>query len=340
MSETSHDLIVVGAGPAGLAAGVYGAADGLSTVLLEAAAIGGEAGASTRIDYLGFPAGISGTELMERATVQARKLGARIIVPADAVKLEGGDGTFRVELANGESLIGRAVIVATGVHHRGLAISGRDKFAGVSIHYTATEVEGELCRGQRVVLVGTGAPAGQAVQLLSGYADRLTLVIREDDLEVSMPHDLADQVAGHPNVDVITHSEVKLLTGDGALEGVVVGDIESTEPETKTIEAHALFVLIGGEPRTQWLRGALALDGDGYVLTGQDTARVGIRGENVGSGPAHPLETSLAGVFAVGDARSGSPPRVTAAIGDGATVIRQVRQRLIGPAEAVRSVRP
>jgi thioredoxin reductase (NADPH) len=339
MSETSHDLIVVGAGPAGLAAGVYGAADGLSTVVLEAAAIGGEAGASTRIDYLGFPDGISGAELVERATVQARKLGARIAVPANAVRLEGGDGTFRVKLANGESLIGRAVIVATGVQHPGGEISGLDKFAGDSVHYTATEVEGQLCRGKRVVLAGSGAPAGQAVQLLSGYVHRLTLVIREDDLEVSMPEDLGRQVAGHPNVDVITHSEVKRLTGDDALEALVVGDIEGTEPETRTIAASALFVLIGGEPRTQWLRGTLALDGAGYVLTGQDTAGAGIRGENVGLGPAHPLETSLAGVFAVGDARSGSPPRVAAAIGDGATVIRQVRQRLIGPAEAVRSVR-
>jgi thioredoxin reductase (NADPH) len=331
-SETRWDLIVVGAGPAGLAAGVYGASQGLSTVVLEAVAIGGQAGASSRIDYFGFPAGISGEELVERATVQARKLGAGITVPADAVKLEGGDGTFRVELADGGALIGRAVIVATGVHRRGLPISGIDEFAGGRVHYAATEVEGELCRGERVVLVGSGAPAGQAVQLLSGYVHRLTLVLREDDLRVSMPRDLADKVAGHPNVEVITHSEVKQLIGDDALEALVVAEIESTEPETETIEARELFVLTGGEPSTQWLPGTVARDGAGYVLTGRGTARAGIRGENVGLGPPHPLETSLAGVFAVGDARSGSPPRVAAAIGDGETVIRQVRQRLAGPA--------
>jgi thioredoxin reductase (NADPH) len=327
-SETSCDLIVVGAGPAGLAAGVYGASDGLSTVVLEATAIGGQAGMSSRIDYLGFPAGISGSELVKRATVQAGKLGARVTMPADAVKLEGGGGVFRVELADGESLIGRAVIIATGLNHRGLAISGLDKFAGAGVHYAATQAAAQLCRGERVVLVGGGTAAGQAAQLLSSYAERLTLVIREDDLQVSMPHDLADKVAAHANVAVMTHSEVKQVTGDDALEALVVADIESAERQR--IDARALFVLNSGEPRTRWLRRALALDGTGYVLTGQDAASGGGRGENVGSGSPQPLETSLAGVFAVGDARSGSPQRVAAAIGDGAVVIRQVRQRLGG----------
>ena len=265
---------------------------------------------------------------MERATVQARKLGARITVPADAVKLNGGDGTFRVELADGESPIGRAVIIATGVERPGLTISGLDKFAGESVHYAATQVEGEVCRGERVVVVGTGATAGQGAHLLSQYVDRLTLVIFEDDLEVCMPGDLPNKVAGRPNVDVITHSEVKQLTGDDALEAVVVADIES--PERQTIDASALFVLIDGAPRTRWLRGTLALDGGGYVLTGKDAADAGIGRENVGLGPPHQLETNLAGVFAVGDARSGSPQRVAAAIGDGQSVIRQVRQRLSG----------
>jgi thioredoxin reductase (NADPH) len=329
-SETRCDLIVVGAGPAGLAAGVYGASDGLSTVVLEAAAIGGQAGMSSRIDYLGFPAGISGSDLMERATVQAGRLGARITVPADAVKLEGGDGTFRVQVADGESLVGRAVIIATGVHHHGLAISGVDKFAGTGVHYAATQVEGELCRGERVALVGSGTSVGQAAQLLSGYVERLTLVIREDDLQVSMPPDLADKVAAHPNVKVMTHSEVKQATGDDGLQALVVADTESAE--CQTIDARALFVLNGGEPRTTWLRGTLALDHGGYVLTGHDAADAGSRGDNVGSGPPHPLGTSLAGVFAVGDARSGSPQRVADAIGEGAIVIRQVRERLSGRA--------
>lgn len=328
MSETTCDLVVVGAGPAGLSAGVYGASDGISTVVLEAGAVGGHAATSSRIDYLGFPAGISGAELVDRAKVQAGNLGARITAPADAVKLEGADGTFRVELADGDSLRSHAVIIATGAHHPDLAISGLKKFADRSVHYAATEVEGEACRGERVVLFGTGAAAGQGAYLLSHYVHRLTLVIFEADLKVIMPNDLADKVAERPNVDVISHSEVKQLTGDAALESVMVADIERAEH--RAIDARALFVLIDGKPSTQWLGGTVALDDAGYVLTGKDAATAGTSGENAGLGPPQALETSRSGVFAIGDARSGSPRRVAAAIGDGANVIRQVHQRLIG----------
>jgi thioredoxin reductase (NADPH) len=336
-SETTCDLIVVGGGPAGLAAGVYGASEGLSTVVLEALATGGQAGTSSRIEnYLGFPAGISGAELAERATIQAQKFGARITVPGEAVGLEALDGTFRVKMREGESVIGRAVVIATGVRYRRLPIADLAKFEGTSVHYAATQIEAQLCRGEPIVAVGGGNSAGQAVLLLSRYVPRLSLVVREPRLEENMSRYLADRIASLPSVDVLTHCEVRELIGDDTLEAVIVEDTETGERHT--LDARALFVFIGADPNTEWLRGSVALDDGGYILTGHDAASAcaPLQAGNGTSRTPHLLETSMPGVFAAGDVRSGSTQRVAAAVGDGAIAIRQVHQFLGARLEAVR----
>jgi thioredoxin reductase (NADPH) len=336
-SETMCDLIVVGGGPAGLAAGVYGASEGLSTLVLESVATGGQAGTSSRIEnYLGFPAGISGAELAERATIQAQKFGAGITVPADGVALEALDGTFRVKLRDGESVIGRAAVIATGVRYRRLPVADLAKFEGTSVHYAATQIEAQLCRGDPVVAVGGGNSAGQAALLLSRYVPRLSLVIREQDLEDSMSRYLAERIASIPSVEVLTHCEVRELIGDDGLEAVIVEDTETGERHT--IDARALFVFIGADPHTEWLRGSVALDDGGYILTGHDAAAGCVSGatQNGASRSPQLLETSLTGVFAAGDVRSGSTQRVAAAVGDGAIAIRQVHQYVGGRVEAVR----
>lgn len=336
VSETTCDLIVVGGGPGGLAVAVYGASEGLSTVVLEALATGGQAGTSSRIEnYLGFPAGLSGGELAERATIQARKFGAQITVPGEAVALEPLDGTFRVRLRDGESVVGRAVVIATGVRYRKLPISDLVRFEGASVHYAATEIEAQLCRGDPVVAVGGGNSAGQAALTLSRYVPRVSLVVREQDLGENMSRYLADRIASIPSVDVLTHCEVRQLIGDDALEAVIVEDTETGQ--RRRIDARALFVFIGAEPHTEWLRAHVALDDGGYVLTGQDAAACAPTGAgNGGRRAPQLLETSLPGVFAAGDVRSGSAQRVAAAVGDGAIAIRQVHQFLGGRLEVVR----
>jgi thioredoxin reductase (NADPH) len=320
-----------------LAAAVYGASEGLSTVVVEAIATGGQAGTSPRIEnYLGFPAGISGAELAERATIQAQKFGARITLPAEATGLDDIDGSFRITLRGGRSVTGRAVVIAAGVRYRKLPLSELPKFEGVSVHYAATEMEAQMCRGEPVVAVGGGNSAGQAALMLSRYVPRLSLVVRESDLGENMSRYLADRIAETPSVDVLTHCEVRQLIGDDVLEAVIVED--TVTGERRRLEAHAMFVFIGAEPHTEWLRGRVALDDGGYILTGQAAAAAmnGSASSNGGRRSRQLLETSMAGVFATGDVRSGSTQRVAAAVGDGAIAIRHVHQLLGGHLEAVR----
>jgi thioredoxin reductase (NADPH) len=332
--QTTCDLLVVGAGPAGLAAAVYGASDGLSTVAVEGLATGGQAGRSSRIEnYLGFPAGISGAELAERATIQAEKFGAQIMIPGEAVDIEPANGMLRVELRAGGSVAAQAVVIATGVRYRRLAVAGLEALEGTSVYYAATQSEANLCHNDPVAVVGGGNSAGQAATFLARFVPRVSMVVREAELEQSMSRYLADRVRQDPRIDVLLHSELRELIGEGVLEAVRVQDIDSGE--MRELEAKALFVFVGAEPHTDWLRGRLALDEGGYVLTGQDAASArGGGGAMAGRQPLL-LETSLPGVFAAGDVRSGSTQRVAAAVGDGAIAVRLVHQFLGGSVQAV-----
>ncbi|MGZ6965671.1 MAG: FAD-dependent oxidoreductase [Acidimicrobiia bacterium] len=315
------DLLVVGAGPAGLAAAVYGASEGLTTVVLDAVATGGQAGTSSRIEnYLGFPAGISGGELAERARIQAEKFGAHLNIPAAAAGLERDAGYHVVRLDDGSAITARTVVIATGAHYRKLDVPRIDDYEGTWIYYAATPVEAQMCFGDPVVVVGGGNSAGQAALFLSRRASKVSLLIRGDDLAKSMSRYLADRIEQDPNVEVLRHTEVRELVGDGRLDEVVVED--NRTGLRSVLPARALFVFIGAEPRARWLDGKIALDRSGFVLTGADVDETRFPHETERA--RLPLETSRAGVFAVGDVRSGSTKRVASAVGEGSMAVRLV----------------
>jgi thioredoxin reductase (NADPH) len=327
--ERTYDLVVVGAGPAGLGASVYGASEGLSTLALESIALGGQAGTSSRIEnYPGFPAGLSGFELATRILVQADKFGARTAVPQEAVGLKREDGYYRIELSEGGEVAARSVIAASGARYRRLEVPQLERFAGVSVHYAATESEAQRCEGEEVAVVGGGNSAGQAALFLAGRTRRVYLLIRGDDLGKSMSSYLVDRIMAAENVELLAYTEVRELVGDDHLEGVVVEDNRSGA--RRTLGARALFVFIGAEANTGWLEGAVELDESGFVLTGEALDRSALEAsmwKGLSRGP-HLLETSLPGVFAAGDVRSGSIKRVASAVGEGSMAVRLVHQYL------------
>jgi thioredoxin reductase (NADPH) len=311
----AYDLVVVGAGPAGLAAAVYGASEGLSSLVLDAVATGGQAVTSSQIEnYLGFPAGISGAELADRAVVQARRFGATFTVPGEALSLRDADGYHVVGLSDGEDVTAHAVILATGVQYRRLDVPGIDRLEGSSVYYAATESEAQLCGGDPVSVVGGGNSAGQAALFLARRSSAVHVVIRHHDLHRDMSRYLADRVERTPRIRVWRDCEVCRLEGDVALESVVVRELESGREHV--VDSSALFVLVGSKPRTAWLEERIELDEHGYVLTGV-TSRCGSL-----------FETGTPGVFAVGDVRSGSVKRVASAVGEGAMAVRLVHEFL------------
>jgi thioredoxin reductase (NADPH) len=315
-TRAAHDLVVVGAGPGGLAAAVYAASEGLSTVVLDAVATGGQAATSSQIEnYLGFPAGITGGELADRAVVQARKFGAVFHIPGEAVSLRQSDGYHLLGLAEGDDLTAHAVLVATGVRYRRLNIPGIDRLEGSSVYYAATEFEARLCRQDPVTVVGGGNSAGQAACFLARQSPVVNLVIRHEDLRRDMSHYLADRVDRSPPIKVWRNTEVRELIGGDALEEVLLHDLRTDEKQR--VATTALFVLIGADPHTSWLQGEIPLDAKGFVLTGPAA------GCDDGM-----FATRRQGVFAVGDVRSGSVKRVASAVGEGAVVIRQVHDFL------------
>jgi thioredoxin reductase (NADPH) len=325
-STAPCDLLIVGAGPAGLAAAVYGASEGLMTIAVDGVAVGGQAATTSRIEnYLGFPAGISGSELAERATVQARKFGARLSVPSEARSLARRDGHHVVGLHDGSEVEARNVVIATGARYRKLDVPRLEEFEGTSVYYAATWVEAQLCRGDEVAVVGGGNSAGQATVFLSQFTPRVHLIVREDDLGVNMSRYLADRIVRTPNVEILLRHEARELVGEGTLEGLVVENLDTHE--RRRVDARALFVFIGADPHTDWLGDYVALDNRGYVITG--SAAAGDDGERLA------LETSVPGIFAVGDVRRGSVKRMASAVGEGAMAVRLVHERMAGDGQPV-----
>ena len=310
------DLLIVGAGPAGLAAAVYAASEGLETILLDSVATGGRAATTSQIEnYLGFPAGISGTELADRALVQARKFGAQINVPAEATGLHSDDGHHMVELEDGTEVPCHALLIATGARYRKLPVPRLEEFEKTSVFYAATPMEARFCENVPVTIVGGGNAAGQAAIFVCERTSRATLIVRERSLTEYMSRYLADRIERDPRIEVMLHSEVRELLGDEVLEAVVVED--NATSERTEVPAKALFVFIGFEPHAEWVEGALELAEDGSIPTGSAVADWAL-----------PLETSQRGVFAAGDVRRGAVQRVAAAVGEGAMAVRLTHQRL------------
>ncbi len=321
-----YDLVIVGAGPAGLAAAVYGASEGLRTLVLDAVAPGGQAGASTRIEnYLGFPTGISGSDLTGRATLQAQKFGAEISSPArvTALELEGEGEDARVRLESGEQARARCILIATGADYRKLDVPGRERFDGMGVYYAATPTELTACRGSDVVIVGGGNSAGQAAMFLSEHIRHVWMIVRGSDPRTSMSSYLADRVEAAENVDVLPDSVVRRVLGEERLEGVEVENTRSGA--TRVLETPALFSFIGAVPRTAWLPASIVTDPRGFVCTGRSVADA--PSWPLRRGP-HLLETSRPGIFAAGDVRLGSVPRVASAVGEGGMAVKFVHEYL------------
>jgi thioredoxin reductase (NADPH) len=325
------DVAVVGAGPAGLAAAVYGASEGLSVLVLDSRAFGGQAGASARIEnYLGFPTGISGLALAGRAFNQALKFGAEIAIPLEVAKLDCGGvdgkscGSLKLELTNGNVVRARTVVVASGARYRRPPIANLAEFEGAGVSYWASPVEAKLCAGEEVALVGGGNSAGQAVVYLAPKVKYLHLVVRGAGLEASMSQYLIDRIKALPNVELHTNTEIVGLEGDGAsgLTGAVFRCRRTGE--THACALRHLFLFIGADPNAGWLEDCVQVDDKGFVVTGTEL----VNGAGAARRQARPLETSWPGVFAIGDVRAGSTKRVAAAVGEGAAVVAQIHSVL------------
>jgi thioredoxin reductase (NADPH) len=315
--ETVYDVAVVGAGPAGLATAVYAASEGLSVLVLDSRAFGGQAGASARIEnYLGFPTGITGMALMARAYNQAQKFGAELAIPDTAAAIaRTEDGGFRLSLDAGETATARSVVVASGARYRHPPIPGIADFEGPSVHYWASPLERKLCAGQEVVLVGGGNSAGQAAVFLAAQVAKVHMLVRGEGLAASMSRYLIDRISSLPNVELSTMSEIVALEGSGGELSHVTWRHRGSGAETRRPVRH-VFLFIGADPNTDWLSGSgVALDPHGFVETGREPDR-------------HALETSVAGIFAAGDVRAGSVKRVAAAVGEGAAVCAAIHQFL------------
>ena len=322
-----RDLIIVGAGPAGLAAAVYAASEGLDALVIETASPGGQAGSSSKIEnYLGFPMGISGQELAARAKTQAEKFGAKMMVAHSVERLDCAKRPYKIVLDNGSALAARAVVIATGAQYNKPQIANLEKFEGQGVYYGATNMEAQLCQQQEIVVLGGGNSAGQAAVFLSQTARKVHVVVRSERLADTMSRYLIQRIEENPGIEVHYHTELVSLEGSTQVERVAWRDRQTGKTSDHDI-CH-VFVMAGAMPRTEWLRGCVALDSKGFILTGRDLDSA--NGTSVWKLKRVPqmLETSLPGVFAVGDVRSGNVKRVASAVGEGAISIHMVHRTL------------
>jgi thioredoxin reductase (NADPH) len=324
LERTVYDLAVVGAGPAGLAAAVYGASEGLNTVVLERTAPGGQAGSSMRIEnYLGFPTGLTGSELAERAVLQANKFGAVLSVPAPVTGVTFNGGYSVIALEGGDSIITKCLLVATGADYRRLEVEGCARFEGSGVFYAATQNEVQQCRGANVVVVGGGNSAGQAAVFLAGQASQVFILIRGDDLYKQMSTYLARRIEQTANIEVLLNTSVECMLGDGHLSTIIV--VNASTGEKRTLQVAALFSFIGAVPRTDWLPDDIETDAKGFVRTGPAVEKLS---DGVTRREPFLLETSRRGVFAAGDVRASSVKRVASAVGEGSMAIQFVHEYL------------
>jgi len=324
-----YELVIVGAGPAGLAAAVYGASEGLRTVMLEREAPGGQAGQSSRIEnYLGFPAGLSGADLTRRAVMQARKFGAEILTPQNVASVRV-DGPYRqVVMEDGSEIACHALLIATGVSYRKLDVPGCDDLSGRGVYYGAAATEAAAYRDQEVYVVGGGNSAGQAAMYFSQYARQVSILVRGEGLAATMSRYLIDQIGETRNIRVLPHTEVRELVGTDHLERITL--LHNDTGECEQVEAAGLFIFIGAVPRTEWLEGVVARDRHGYILAGPDLPRDS-RGQPQGW-PADRdpflLESSVPGIFVAGDVRANSVKRVASGVGEGAIAVQFIHRYL------------
>jgi len=324
LERTVYDLLVVGAGPAGLAAAVYGASEGLRTAVLDCVGPGGQAGSSMRIEnYLGFPTGLTGAELTDRATLQANKFGAHLSVPTAATRLSFENGYAILDADGSEPLTTKCLLIATGAQYRRLDVEGFERFEGTGVYYAATPAEALLCRGCPAIVVGGGNSAGQAAVFLAEYANRVLLLIRGDDLNKNMSTYLVRRIEQTNNIELLTNTTIRRMKGNSHLEAIET--VNSHDGQQRTIETPAVFSFIGATPRTDWLPAEIERDSKGFVRTGAAVAQSIHWGV---TRPPYLLETSHPGVFAAGDVRSGSVKRVASAVGEGAMSVQFVHEYL------------
>jgi thioredoxin reductase (NADPH) len=325
-----HDLIIVGAGPAGLAAAVYAASEGLDILLIENHTPGGQAGTSSKIEnYLGFPTGVSGQELATSATRQAQKFGAKMALARAIVQLRWQRRPYELVMDDGTVFFARTIVIATGACYNKPTAVALDRFAGRGVHYGATYLEAQLCEGQEVIVVGGGNSAGQAAVFLSQTARKVFMLVRGADLAESMSRYLIQRISGNPSIELLCNSELAGLEGENKLEEV--SWIDKQTGQVRSVPAHHLFIMTGASPNTNWLRGRVALDEKGFILTGRDLPLAIDPDRNPPwplSRPPQMLESSLPGVFAIGDVRAGSVKRVASAVGEGATSVSMVHRAL------------
>ena len=322
-----RDVIIVGAGPAGLAAAVYGASEGLDVLVIETRAPGGQAGSSSKIEnYLGFPTGVSGLELATRARTQAMKFGAELMIARSVARLECARRPYRVVLDSGDALAARSIVIATGAQYKKLNVPALGRFEGKGVYYGATHIEAQLCGGDEVIVVGGGNSAGQAAAFLAQGARKVHILVRGSGLADTMSRYLIQRLTENPKVELHVRTEITALDGEDTLERVTWRNRDSGGESNR--EIRHVFVMTGASPRTEWLRGCLALDDKGFILTGRDMD--GAAGNPKWPLPRAPLmlETSLPGVFAVGDVRSGNVKRVASAVGEGAISISLVHRAI------------